>query len=172
MSSVVTFWVIVSAIAFVFFLLALRELLLLLRLPPDYPERGLYWFNMLFLFLASIAILCGGYYLDLHRRGFEKLLMPPPHARYAVERNALIHDDTWVYVSASSVDDVRTFYRTYAETYGLSLIEDDHGSVRMSFALPSGNLFLTLTSDSGETVLYFSRIGEIRTVEVAPLDVQ
>ncbi len=164
MNSVEIYWVVIGLIAFVLVLLSLREVAILWRMAPGHPDHGLYWFNTLFLVAAGGAVVWGGFYVDGGRQTFEALLATPPSARYAIERNPIIHDTTWIYVTSQSENDVRTFYRNYAKANQIVLIEDDRDVVRMSFALPSGNLFLTFRNEGEETVLYFSRLGEVRTV--------
>lgn len=167
MNTVDIYWVIAS-FSGILALLALREAVILFRLPSFHPDRGLYWFNICFLTIAAGGVLYGGYYVDMGRRMIESLIAIPPSSRYAIERNKIIHDTTWVYVSDQHEEAIRSFYREYARARRITFLEDDHDAVRMSFTLPSGDLFLTLRTEGGKTILYFSRAGEVRTI-VPPL---
>lgn len=164
MNTINAYWMIVILLSALLALLSMREFLLLARLPPAHPDRGSYWFNVCLLILASGGLLYGGHYIDIGRRTFEALIAIPPSSRYAIERNAIIHDATWVYESGEREDEIRSFYREYARAQHVTFLEDDHDAVRMSFALPSGLLFLTLHTEGKKTILYFSRVGEIRIV--------
>lgn len=164
MNAVNAYWVTVILLSGLLAFLSMRELFQLSRLHAAHPDRGSYWFNGCFLILASVGILYGGYYADMGRRTIEALIVVPPSSRYAIERNSVIHSTTWVYVSGKREDEIRSFYREYARARHITLLEDDHDAVRMSFILPSGLLFLTLRNEGEKTILYFSRDGEIRTV--------
>ena len=164
MNEISTFWLIIYGLALTFFLASLREARLLSRMHHTHPERGLYWFNMFFLLLASGTTLLGGLYLDTGRAGLESLVTPYPGARYAHEQNSLIHGNTWVYVSIESREVIHSYYKAYAVRNGLSLVSDATEE-RIAFHLPSGDLFLTLSQVNGKTVLYFSREGSINVVK-------
>lgn len=168
MSETTLFWIAISAIACLFFLVSLREIILLISVPKGHPDRGFFWFNAVFLLVAVAGVIYGGAYLDAGRRGFESLLSPYPHARYAYERNGVIHGTTWVYVTNDDGALVRAFYRDLAEREHLELVVDDADHSRLSFTLPSGRLFLTIKNEDGSNVLYFSREGEITTATVTP----
>lgn len=160
MNSVIIFWFLIALIAGILLLLAIREARLVWRVPVGHPERGYYWFNMFFLIAASCAVVWGGNYLDSGRQELESLISSPPGSRYAIERNSVLHATSWVYTTNQGGEYIRNFYREYAREHGIGFIEDDHDGVRMSFGLPSGNLYLTLHQEGKETVLYFSREGE------------
>lgn len=164
MSPVALYWVVIGSIALVLFLFSLREILLLLTVPKGHPDRGFYWFNSVFLLLCIAAVLYGGSYIDLGRRTFEELMKPYPTARYAYERNGVIHDTMWVYVTHDDPEAVREFYRKEAARANISFIEDNANPELLSFTLPSGPMFLTIKKEDGEVVLYFSRNGEIKRV--------
>lgn len=163
MNNVTIFWILIGIVATVFFLLTVREMNLLLRIPKGHPERGYCWFNALFLFASVILIVWFGNYIDSSRRTLESFLPVPEFTRYAIERNSIIHGTNWTYVSKRSIEDVRLFYRQYASENLIPIIEDVNNGVRLSFSLPSGDLFLTLTQEGGGAVLYFSREGQITT---------
>lgn len=161
MNNINVLWIFVGSLSFVLMVLSLRELIILARLPRNHPERGLYWFNTIFLLIATAVTISAGYYLDAERRALEHIIPIPASTHYAIERNKLIHDAMWVYTSDATEETIREFYHAYANTNHISYLEDE---MRMSFKLPSGNLFLTLTTEGDTTVLYFSRDGEIRTI--------
>ena len=161
MSNLDTLWVFTGFFFLILVGISIRELLLLLRIPPRHPDRGIYWFNFLFLLVAAGAVLYTGYYIDQSRQTLEQMIAVPPSAHYAIERNRLLHDTTWVYVTETTEESVRNFYRTSAEANHITFIED---GARMSFTLPSGNIFLTLARENNKTILYFSREGEMKSV--------
>lgn len=160
MNDIDILWVFVGSLSFVLLMMSLRELVILTRLPQNHPERGLYWFNTIFLLIATAVTITAGHYLDAEKRALEQIIPIPASTHYAIERNKLIHDAMWVYTSNASEETIREFYHSYADTNQISYLEDE---MRIVLTLPSGNLFLTLTTEGDTTVLYFSRDGEIRT---------
>lgn len=164
MNEIIPFWIVVCALAIAFFAASFREALLLTRMHRAHPERGLYWFNVVFLLISTIAVILGGVYLDAGRVSLERLIPPYPGARYAHEQNSVIHGNTWVYVTTENKEAVRTYYQAYAIGSGLTFVADATEQERFAFLLPSGDLFMTLSQLNGKTIIYFSREGSINTV--------
>lgn len=158
------FWLVVSGLAFFFVLLTVREYLLLSRIPRGHPDRGMYWCNLFLLPVFAIGVLFLGHIIDTKRIGLEQIIPPPPATQYAIFRNGLFESTEWVFVSSLTTEEVRNFYRQYARTQQIPFMEDERDAMRMSFALPSGNLFLTLNTEGARTVLYFSRDGTIEHI--------
>lgn len=158
------FWTIIVLCALLALGSSFREGILLSRIPKGHPDRGMYWFNVFFLLCVAMTILYLGLAVDSGRCTFERMIAIPPAARYAVERNRLGADTTWVYVVRASQDEVRAFYISYAAASKVPLVLDDEDASRLLFILPSGELFLTLTPEGERTFLYFSREGKWQTV--------
>ena len=158
------FWFAIGLCVTVLVLLALRELVLLHRLPPSHHERGQCWFNAGVLYLSAVAVLCGGQYVDSGRYALEAMIEPYRGARYAFEQSGVFHSTSWVYETKESKDAVVDFYRTYAKAHNILLLEDESSGTRLSFLLPSGNLFLTIKEEIGLSILYFTREGEVQIV--------
>ena len=158
------FWLIVIGLALFFALLAVREMFLLVRIPRGHPERGMYWCNVFILPMFAIGVLFLGHIIDTKRISIEEIIPTPPATQYAIFRNGLFVETEWVFATQQTTLEVRNFYRQYAKMAHITSIEDERDATRMSFALPSGNLFLTVREEGGHTLLYFSRDGEIRTV--------
>ncbi len=158
------FWLVVSGLALLFASLTVREFLMLSRIPRGHPDRGMYWCNLFILPIFTFGVLFLGHTIDTKRIHIEEIISPPPRTEYAIFRNGLFEGREWVFISLLTTDEIRNFYRSYAHTRGIPFMEDERDAMRMSFALPSGNLFLTLRTEGAQTVLYFSRDGKIETV--------
>ena len=158
------FLLIVGGIALFFALLAVREFLLLIRIPRGHPDRGMYFSNLFILPICAVGVLFLGHIIDTKRILIEEIISTPPATEYAIFRNGLFEDREWVFVSTETPLAVRDFYRQYARTKQIPFMEDERDAMRMSFALSSGNLFLTLEVEEIQTVLYFSRDGKIESI--------
>ena len=162
MTPIQYYWAVIGFVSLLLLLLAMRELWFALRTPSLHQERGMFWFNAIFLLTSSILLLWGGYYLDGARREFENIFVAYPDSRYAIEENSIIHNGVWVYRTNSKREDVVRFFRDYALANGMNVLED--GDMRMSFSTPTGNLFLTIVEENGTLRLYFSREGTVDVV--------
>lgn len=164
MSTINLFWGCVSLVVALIVLLALRELVYFIRLPRAHPDRGPYGFNGIILLIASVAVFWAGAYIDGGRSVVESLVSPYPGARYAFEQSEILHRTSLVYETKDPASAVVAFYRDEAKRSGIQLVVDESSEERLSFLLPSGNLFLTLKERGGMTVLYYSREGTIAVV--------
>ena len=158
------FWMVIVGFMFFFFLLSLREVILIIRMRQDHPERGLYWFNSFFLLLCSVFIYFGAYYLDASRVEFEALMKPYPEARYAHERNSIIRKPEWVYVSQAGKEEIWDYFKAESKRMGVPFV-DNTANDRMAFELSSGTLYLTLSDEAGVRVLYFSQNGTTTIIQ-------
>ena len=165
MTNTEIFAILIVVIVSICFWGAFRELYMLSRLPAHHPDRGPYWFNSLFLFVAVLAVATGFLYLNERKNSFEALIMPYPNSWYAFERNAFVQTGVWIYESEKGADDILLFYRDYAAKLGVPMSMDHNDGVeRGAFTFPYGELFLTIKDEDGTSVLYFSLEGKKKLV--------
>lgn len=167
MNDTMMFWFASFGLFLVFIFLVLREYRAIRMMVPGHPERGYYFFNIFFFFCTACVALFVGYVIQEDRLKLMSHVPEYPSGRYAIERGGFFDTGNWVYVSHDTPADISAFYQNYARARGWkTIVDEDNGTLRLSFSLRDGNFFLTLRPEDGVTVLYFSTMGEVRVVTI------
>ena len=167
MSDTLIFWLASFGLFLLFIFLVLREYRMIRTLESGHPERGYYFFNVFFFFCTAWVALYVGYVIQEDRLKLVTYVPEYPYGRYAIERGRFFDTGNWVYVAHDDIATIRAFYENYARARGWhTIVDDEQGTVRVSFSLPDGNFFLTMRIEDGVTLLYFSTEGEVRVVAV------
>lgn len=161
------FWDAIIALVVFLTVCAFLEFRAFLKAPPGHPERGLYVFNILFLFCVTGGVLWGGRYLEERRIILQAMIPEYPYADYRPERGGLLDRDVWVYSTSDATSSIVEFYRDVASGPSETFYIDGAGSNTRMFIERSGKeIFLTIKDENGKRMLYYSRNGSARTVQV------
>lgn len=154
------FWSFIYGTSAILFLLFLRELVLLSRLPKDNSERGLYWFNTFALFLGATFLIGAGFYLDGRKALIESMIVPFPGARFE-PHHSILSEDVFIYTTNATAAEVEKFYRTFAGAHALPVfIEEKEGTVAIAVG-DAPRVFLAVLERDGRRELHYSLKGEV-----------
>lgn len=164
------FWPIVYSSIIIIAVLFLREVWLLMRLPKEYPDRGLYFFNVFFLFLCIVLVICGSYYLDARKAPLEALLPPYPAAVFVPDRSILNGGTIWVYEATANENNIVDFYKGYARERNKGIIIDSSNKdlMRMRIETDDAPLFLTIVDLGTVRELNYSFDGKVEMATTTP----
>lgn len=162
------FWDVIIALATFLTAFALLEFRAFLKTPEGHPHRGLYLFNVFFLVCIIGGVLWGGRYLEDRRIVLQELVPEYPYADYRPERGGLLDRDMWVYSTNDATSSIVEFYRNVASGPSEAFYVDGTGSnTRMFIEDSDKEIFLTIKDEDGKRILYYSRHGNVRTVQVS-----
>lgn len=151
-------------LATLFGVLALRAVFHVFATPKGHPDRGLHVFSACMFTLLALVVAYGGHYLFSRTYTLEAIVPIYDGARYVPERNALFPNDVWVFTTTGSPAQIIEFYRTIASGTRRTLIQHDSASSTELLLPSTEEMFLTIKEEPPLSVLYYSRKGEMRTV--------
>lgn len=131
-----------------------------LRYPPRHPERGMHLFNALFLFTLSLAVFWAGMNLTNRNISLEKEFAVYPIASYAPEKNSLLPSETWIYTTTEKRNVIARYYELRGAPMSTTTDGAHPGSLIILISR-SPNLFLTIVEGGSETLLYYTKEGNI-----------
>lgn len=162
------FWDVIIVLVILLTVFALLEFRAFLKTPEGHPHRGLYLFNIFFLLCVIGGVLWGGRYLEDRRIILQSMIPEYPYADYRPERNGLLDRDVWVYSTNDTTLAVEEFYRNVTSSEKETFYIDHTPDGAIMFIEHSGKeIFLTVKEENGNRILYYSRHGNVRTVQVS-----
>lgn len=161
-------WIVMLLPLVILAILLLRELLLFVRIPPHHPEKKISLFNSGILLLFLLAGIYGINFLELRDTQFREVFPVYQSARYAPERELFNEQSDRIYVTNDDVGAVMNFYTEAAERMGYRLTIDNSSVLSGRLMIEQGGvtMFVTMTKESGVTVIHYSESGKVEKMEI------